>query len=161
MKKTAVILFIFFAFAMRACADTVIRIPADFLSEVARKVNFKADLNFLERLLLNQVMKNSSLNGVKLKDYNVDNLIEYFNEDELFKKIGSNKLIEPNTGAVLEFNSDGKCKNDGDCTIVADLNGDKGPNEVWTKADEPKDRMVFKLKRNDEGGIEIVIPEIY
>lgn len=141
-----------------ASAETTFRLPADFLTEISRSAQFKTNLSFFKRMLVNQVVRNSSVNGIKLKDYNVDALMNYFNEDNLFKKLGSNKLVEPNTGATLEFNSDNKCR-ENNCTITIDFNGNKGPNEVWSQSDSPKDRIVFILRRTGDGGLDVVFPE--
>ena len=84
--------------------------------------------------------------------------MQYFSEDNVFEKFGSNKLVEPRTGATLEFNSDGSCKNDTSCTITVDLNGEKGPNEIWQNSEMPKDKIIFTIKRNSEDNIDIVLP---
>lgn len=157
MKKAIPLLFLFFALAPIAAAETSIKIPLDFINEIAKSIEFKTGLNFIERLLVNQTVRNSSINGVKLKDFSVDNLIEYFNEDKIFKQISPTKLQEPLTGATLEFDSDGKCKKE-NCTITVDFNGDRGPNEIWSDPDDPKDRMIFKIKRTKDDGVEIVLP---
>lgn len=135
-----------------------ITIPADFINDIAKAFEFKTDTNFIQSLLFKQIMKNSSINGVKLKDFRSENLMKYFNEDGIFEKTGSNKLVEPLTGAVLEFNSDGKCKKE-NCSIIVDLNGEKGPNELWTDPEDPKDRINFIIKRNKQNEILIHIPE--
>lgn len=141
-----------------ASAETSFKLPAEFLTEISRNAQFKTNLNFFQRMLVNQVMRNSSINGIKLKDYNADALMNYFNADNLFKKLGSNKLVEPNTGATLEFNSDDSCRSN-NCTITVDFNGSKGPNEVWTQADSPKDKIIFVLRRTNDGGVDVVLPE--
>ncbi len=84
--------------------------------------------------------------------------MKYFNEDEIFSHKGSNKLVEPLTGAVLEFNSDGKCKKE-NCTITVDLNGDDGPNEFWTQSDDPKDKIEFIIKREKDNEVRIKLPD--
>lgn len=152
-------LFLMLLFAPSVYAGTTISIPGDFVSEIAKIINYKANLNFIERVILNQVIKNSSINGLKLKRCTAENLIKYFNQDELFKKIGSNKLVEPYSGATLEFNTDGKCKKQGKCYIVVDLNGDLGPNEIWTSYMEPKDRLIFEIQKNKKE-LSIKIPEL-
>lgn len=159
MKKYLILLFLL-TLSLRAYADTTIKLPVELLYETAKKVELKASKNFVQKLLINQVMRNSSINGVKLSDYKVEDLMEYFNSDDLFEKIGTNKLVEPNTGATLEFNSDDTCKKD-NCTITVDLNGDKGPNEVWTNSEDPKDRIIFTLKRNKNDGLEITLPDFH
>ncbi len=158
MKYKLIILILFLLIMLKASAETTFRIPADFLTDITKSVEFKTDLNVLERLLVNQIVKNSSLNGVKLKDFTTQNLIKYFNEDNLFEQLGTNKLVEKTTGATLEFNSDNECKKN-NCTITIDLNGDKGPNEVWTNMATPKDRIIFTIKRNSDDSIDIIIPD--
>ena len=75
-----------------------------------------------------------------------------------FSKKGTKVLVEPITGATLEFNSDGECKGE-NCTITVDMNGEKGPNEFWTQEDLPKDKMKFIIKRNDNDEITVITPE--
>lgn len=158
MKKYLIILALL-CLSLKANADNTFVLPLELLNEVAKKAEFKSDTNFIQNLLTTQIMKNSSINGVRLKDYSTDNLMQYFTEDDIFQKLGTNKLVEPRTGATLEFNSDDNCKNDSACTITVDLNGDKGPNEVWTNSQMPKDKIIFTIKRNNEDNIEIVLPE--
>lgn len=157
-KRILFLLFLVFATSfLGAGAQTVIKIPVDFLNEIAKTTEFKTDISFVKRLLIKQIIKNSSIKGVKLKDFKIDTLVEYFNEDNLFKVLPSHKLVEPITGATLEFNTDGKCNNDS-CSITIDLNGDKGPNELWINSDDPKDRINVILKKGEDGEINLVFP---
>jgi len=157
MKKNIFLTTLVLFFSLASYAGEIV-IPLDFLNDIASGAEFKTDKGFIQNLLIKQVVKNSSISGVKLKDFSVDNLMKYFNEDNIFGKKGSNKLVEPITGAVLEFNSDGKCKKD-NCTITVDFNGDKGPNEFWTNSDEPKDKVKFILRRNSDDEIKIITPD--
>ena len=157
MKKSLIIAFLIATAALSANAETF-TLPAEFLTNIANGAQFKAQLNVVQRLLVNQVMKNSTINGVKLKDYKAESLLNYFNEDGVFKKIASNKLVEPNTGATLEFNSDDRCQGNS-CTIRVDFNGSKGPNQQWTDINAPKDQIIFTLKRKGDGGLDVILPD--
>ena len=158
MKKNLILLLLLLIVPLKANADNIITLPTELLNELSKKAEFKADTNLIQSLLMTQILKNSSIDGVKLKDFKTENLMQYFSEDNVFEKFGSNKLVEPRTGATLEFNSDGNCKNDTSCTITVDLNGEKGPNEIWQNLEMPKDKIIFTIKRNSEDNIDIVLP---
>lgn len=149
--------FIILSVSLASYAETSIKIPVDFISEITNSKEFKSTFNFAEKLLINQIMKNSSLNGIKLKKYNVDTLIEQFNKDNMLQKYGTNKLVEPMTGITFEFNSDGKCKKE-NCTIVVDLNSVSMQDENNLE-DNYSNKMVFTLKRNSKNELEIIFPK--
>ena len=156
MKKTALILTLLFI--MNTAFAGELQIPLDFLNDIAKAAEFKTGKNFIQNLLIKQAIKNTTIKGVKLKDFSAENLVKYFNEEGIFSKKGTNVLVEPVTGATLEFNSDGECRGE-NCTITVDLNGEKGPNEFWIQEDVPKDRIKFIIKRNDNDEITVVTPE--
>ncbi len=156
MKKTALILTLFFI--MNTAFASEFQIPLDFLNDIAKVAEFKTGGNFIQNLLIKQIVNNTTIKGVKLKDFSSENLAKYFNSDGIFSKKGTNVLVEPITGATLEFNSDGECKGE-NCTITVDMNGEKGPNEFWTQEDLPKDKMKFIIKRNDNDEITVITPE--
>ncbi len=156
MKKTALILTLLFI--MNTAFAGEFQIPLDLLNDIAKAAEFKSGKNFIQNLLIKQIANNTTIKGVKLKDFSTETLTKYFNEDGIFSSKGTNTLVEPVTGATLEFNSDGECRGE-NCTITVDLNGAKGPNELWTQEDLPKDRMKFIIKRNDNDEITVVTPE--
>lgn len=156
MKKTALILTLFFI--MNATLASEFQIPLDLLNDIAKVTEFKTERSFIQNLLIKQIARNTTIKGVKLKDFSSENLAKYFNEEGIFSKKGTNVLVEPITGATLEFNSDGECKSE-NCTITVDMNGEKGPNEFWTQEDLPKDKMKFIIKRNDNDEITVITPE--
>ena len=155
MKLRYILAVLLLSLAHCVSAETVIKIPVDFISEITKTKEFKSSFNFAERIFVKQIMKNSSLNGVKLKKCNVDNLIKYFNKDNMFKKYGTNKLVEPVTGITFEFNSDGKCKKEA-CTIIVDLNPSQ---EDENQTQQTDDKMVFILKKNSKNELDITLPE--
>ena len=156
--KLKYIFTILFSFII-LCADakTAVKIPVDLISEITNSKEFKSNFNFAERIFVKQIIKNSSLNGIKLKKCNVDNLIEIFNKDNLLKKYGTNKLVEPITGITFEFNSDGKCKKKA-CSIIVDLGSFKDDNDNNQIQEENK--MIFELKKNSKNELEITMPDI-
>lgn len=156
--KRLLITFFLLAFMLCADAKTKISVSNDILSEIAKSVNLKSNLNFFERMVINNVIKNSSINGVKLKKVTMETLINYFTEDGMFKKVSDNKVLEPYTGMTLEFNTDNKCKKN-NCTITVDFNGDKGPNELWVDFNDPKDKVIFVIQRGKDDVIDILLPE--
>lgn len=156
MKKTALILTLFFI--MNATLASEFQIPLDLLNDIAKVTEFKTERSFIQNLLIKQIARNTTIKGVKLKDFSSENLAKYFNEEGIFSKKGTNTLVEPITGATLEFNSDGECKSE-NCTITVDMNGEKGPNEFWTQEDLPKDKIKFIIKRNDNDEITVITPE--
>ena len=156
MKKTALILTLFFI--MNATLASEFQIPLDLLNDIAKVTEFKTERSFIQNLLIKQIARNTTIKGVKLKDFSSENLAKYFNEEGIFSKKGTNVLVEPITGATLEFNSDGECKSK-NCTITVDMNGEKGPNEFWTQEDLPKDKIKFIIKRNDNDEITVITPD--
>ena len=156
MKKTALILTLFFI--MNATLASEFQIPLDLLNDIAKVTEFKTERSFIQNLLIKQIARNTTIKGVKLKDFSSENLAKYFNEEGIFSKKGTNVLVEPITGATLEFNSDGECKSE-NCTITVDMNGEKGPNEFWTQEDLPKDKIKFIIKRNDNNEITVITPD--
>ena len=156
MKKTALILTLFFI--MNATLASEFQIPLDLLNDIAKVTEFKTERSFIQNLLIKQIARNKTIKGVKLKDFSSENLAKYFNEEGIFSKKGTNVLVEPITGATLEFNSDGECKSE-NCTITVDMNGEKGPNEFWTQEDLPKDKIKFIIKRNDNDEITVITPD--
>lgn len=156
MKKTALILTLFFI--MNATLASEFQIPLDLLNDIAKVTEFKTERSFIQNLLIKQIARNTTIKGVKLKDFSSENLAKYFNEEGIFSKKGTNVLVEPITGATLEFNSDGECKSE-NCTITVDMNGEKGPNELWTQEDLPKDKIKFIIKRNDNDEITVITPD--
>ncbi len=156
MKKTALILTLFFI--MNATLASEFQIPLDLLNDIAKVTEFKTERSFIQNLLIKQIARNTTIKGVKLKDFSSENLAKYFNEEGIFSKKGTNVLVEPITGATLEFNSDGECKSE-NCTITVDMNGEKGPNEFWTQEDLPKDKIKFIIKRNDNDEITVITPD--
>lgn len=156
MKKTALILTLFFI--MNATLASEFQIPLDLLNDIAKITEFKTERSFIQNLLIKQIARNTTIKGVKLKDFSSENLAKYFNEEGIFSKKGTNVLVEPITGATLEFNSDGECKSE-NCTITVDMNGEKGPNEFWTQEDLPKDKIKFIIKRNDNDEITVITPD--
>ena len=156
MKKTALILTLFFI--MNATLASEFQIPLDLLNDIAKVTEFKTERSFIQNLLIKQIARNTTIKGVKLKDFSSENLAKYFNEEGIFSKKGTNILVEPITGATLEFNSDGECKSE-NCTITVDMNGEKGPNEFWTQEDLPKDKIKFIIKRNDNDEITVITPD--
>ena len=158
MKIKVLLTLLVLSVVLKANADVAFTLPADFLTQVSKGVQFKTDLNFIERLLVNQTVKNTSIDGVKLNDYKPETLLKYFNQDGTFKQIAPNKLDEPRTGATLEFNSDNMC-NGKNCTITVDLNGEKGPNQNWTEFANPKDRIILIIKKTGDGGLDVEFPE--
>lgn len=156
MKKTALILTLFFI--MNATLASEFQIPLDLLNDIAKVTEFKTERSFIQNLLIKQIARNTTIKGVKLKDFSSENLAKYFNEEGIFSKKGTNTLVEPITGATLEFNSDGECKSE-NCTITVDMNGEKGPNEFWTQEDLPKDKIKFIIKRNDNDEITVITPD--
>jgi len=158
MKKIIASLILFLASAGAVFADNSITIPADFLLEVARAAEFKVETNFIQRLLINQLINNTTVKGVHLKDLKSVDLIEIFTENGVFKKVSDTKLIEPNTGATLLFDSKEDCKKNS-CTIIVDLNGDKMPNELWLDYNYPKDQIKFVVNKDKEGNLTIELPE--
>lgn len=156
MKKTALILTLFFI--MNATLASEFQIPLDLLNDIAKVTEFKTERSFIQNLLIKQIARNTTIKGVKLKDFSSENLAKYFNEEGIFSKKGTNTLVEPITGATLEFNSDGECKSE-NCTITVDMNGEKGPNELWTQEDLPKDKIKFIIKRNDNDEITVITPD--
>lgn len=156
MKKTALILTLFFI--VNAANAGEFQIPLDLLNDIAKITEFKTERSFIQNLLIKQILRNTTIQGVKLKDFSADNLAKYFNQDGIFSKSGNSTLLEPITGATLEFNSDGECRSE-NCTITVDLNGEKGPNEFWIQEDLPKDKIKFIIKRNDNGEITVITPE--
>ena len=156
MKKTALILTLFFI--MNATLASEFQIPLDLLNDIAKVTEFKTERSFIQNLLIKQIARNTTIKGVKLKDFSSENLAKYFNEEGIFSKKGTNVLVEPITGATLEFNSDGECKSE-NCTITVDMNGKKGPNEFWTQEDLPKDKIKFIIKRNDNDEITVITPD--
>lgn len=156
MKKTALILTLFFM--INASNASEFQIPLDLLNDIAKVTEFKTERSFIQNLLIKQIARNTTIKGIKLKDFSSENLAKYFNEEGIFSKKGTNVLVEPITGATLEFNSDGECKNE-NCTITVDMNGEKGPNEFWTQEDLPKDKIKFIIKRNDNDEITVVTPD--
>lgn len=156
MKKTALILTLFFI--MNAALASEFQIPLDLLNDIAKVTEFKTERSFIQNLLIKQIARNTTIKGVKLKDFSSENLAKYFNEEGIFSKKGTNVLVEPITGATLEFNSDGECKSE-NCTITVDMNGEKGPNEFWTQEDLPKDKIKFIIKRNDNDEITVITPD--
>ena len=155
MKLKYIFTILFSFIILCAEAETVIKIPVDFISEITNSKEFKSNFNFAERIFVKQIMKNSSLNGIKLKKCSVDNLMKTFNKDNLLKKYGTNKLVEPITGITFEFNSDGKCKKK-PCTIVVDLN----PLEDVNNQTQEENKMIFELKKNSKNELEITMPDI-
>lgn len=146
-------------------AKTTIKIPVDFISEITKTKEFKSSFNIAERILVKQIINNSKINGIKLKKYNIDTLMEAFNKDNMLQKYGTNKLVEPMTGITFEFNSDGKCKKEA-CTIVVDLNPNDNQgiqneiNEEDKNTETNNDsKMIFTLKRNSKNELEVVFPE--
>lgn len=156
MKKTALILTLFFI--INATLASEFQIPLDLLNDIAKVTEFKTERSFIQNLLIKQIARNTTIKGVKLKDFSSENLAKYFNEEGIFSKKGTNVLVEPITGATLEFNSDGECKSE-NCTITVDMNGEKGPNEFWTQEDLPKDKIKFIIKRNDNDEITVITPD--
>ncbi len=156
MKKTALILTLFFI--VNAANAGEFQIPLDLLNDIAKITEFKTERSFIQNLLIKQILRNTTIQGVKLKDFSADNLAKYFNQDGIFSKSGNSTLLEPITGATLEFNSDGECRSE-NCTITVDLNGEKGPNEFWIQEDLPKDKIKFIIKRNDNDEITVITPE--
>ena len=156
MKKTALILTLFFI--MNATLASEFQIPLDLLNDIAKVTEFKTERSFIQNLLIKQIARNTTIKGVKLKDFSSENLAKYFNEEGIFSKKGTNVLVEPITGATLEFNSDGECKSE-NCTITVDMNGEKGPNKFWTQEDLPKDKIKFIIKRNDNDEITVITPD--
>ena len=156
MKKTALILTLFFI--MNTAFASEFQIPLDLLNDIAKVTEFKTERSFIQNLLIKQIARNTTIKGVKLKDFSSENLAKYFNEEGIFSKKGTNVLVEPITGATLEFNSDGECKSE-NCTITVDMNGEKGPNEFWTQEDLPKDKIKFIIKRNDNDEITVITPD--
>ena len=156
MKKTDLILTLFFI--MNATLASEFQIPLDLLNDIAKVTEFKTERSFIQNLLIKQIARNTTIKGVKLKDFSSENLAKYFNEEGIFSKKGTNVLVEPITGATLEFNSDGECKSE-NCTITVDMNGEKGPNEFWTQEDLPKDKIKFIIKRNDNDEITVITPD--
>ena len=162
MKKIILALIVL-SIAPIAYAKTSIKIPVDFISEITKTKEFKSGFNIAERILVKQIINNSKINGVKLKKYNVDTLMETFNKDNMLQKYGTNKLVEPMTGITFEFNSDGKCKKEA-CTIVVDLNpnnNQENQNEIKEENAEGNNdnKMVFTLKRNSKNELEVIFPE--
>ena len=156
MKKTALILTLFFI--MNATLASEFQIPLDLLNDIAKVTEFKTERSFIQNLLIKQIARNTTIKGVKLKDFSSENLAKYFNEEGIFSKKGTNVVVEPITGATWEFNSDGECKSE-KCTITVDMNGEKGPNEFWTQEDLPKDKIKFIIKRNDNDEITVITPD--
>lgn len=153
------ILIIFFLLIFSLCASAkTISVPDDIVSEITKAIKSKSNLSFFEKMVINNIIKNSSINGVKLKKITMETLINYFTDDGMFKKVSENKVVEPYTGMTLEFNTDNKCKKN-NCTITLDFNGDKGPNEQWVDFENPKDKVIFVIQRGKGDIVDIILPE--
>ena len=144
---------------MEVYADTPLVMPVEFLNNVSNKAQFRTDLPFLERVLSEQIYKNTQLNDVRLTDYSAEGILKYFNSNNAFRQVSPTMLVEPRIGATLIFQSDGRCDGNS-CKILVDLNGDKGPNQFWTDSAAPQDRVIFNLRKTGNGGLDVEFPNL-
>ncbi len=150
MKKVLGTLLLFLILNSGCANAKEFLIPSDIeLVSIVDYIAKEAGLNFVNRFIFIRIIKNLSLDGIKIKEYSVDGIISYFNSDKLFKKPPKTTFTESHTGITLDFKSDGKCKKENKCYVLIDLNGDSPPNEIWTKKTEPKDRIMLKILKVD------------
>ena len=98
--------------------------------------------------------------NIKPTDMSSEGLAKYYNE-QMNCQVSDNKLLCVN-GYEYIFNTDGTCNTSDTCSVIIDVNGEKGPNEEWTDPNTPKDRVKYTLvKEKNNGGFAIKMPDFF
>ncbi len=95
--------------------------------------------------------------NIKPTDMSSVGLAKYYNE-QMNCQVSDNKLLCVN-GYEYIFNTDGTCNTSDTCSVIIDVNGEKGPNEEWTEPNKPKDRITVRVEYVNSN-LNFVMPDI-